>query len=65
MVNAAYSSWGSAMEHEYKRYEKLAFAELEAASRSLSVQERLDHEGRAYLFALKAHQLEAELQPVE
>jgi len=50
---------------EYKHYERLALAELEAASRSLSVQERLDHEGRAYQFALKAHQLEAELQPAE
>jgi hypothetical protein len=53
------------MEPDYKHYERLALAELEAASRSLSVQERLEHEGRAYLFALKAHQLEAELQPVE
>jgi hypothetical protein len=58
-------SWGSAMVPEYKHYERLALAELEAASRSLSVQERLDHEGRAYQFALKAHQLEAELQPAE
>ena len=63
MVNKDITSWGSAMEPDYKHYEQLALAELEAASRSLSVQERLDHEGRAYLFALKAHQLEAELQP--
>ena len=40
-------------------YERMAFEQLRAAQRALSAAERQEHERQAYLFALKAHELES------
>lgn len=48
----------SVVEESVLRFEQLAIAELDAAQRSLSCQDRLRHEHQAYLFALRAHSLD-------
>lgn len=55
--------WGLAMGTD--DYERLAFEQLRAASRALSVEGREEHERQAYLFALKAREVDAaELEPI-
>jgi hypothetical protein len=46
------------MEGSAFNFEQMAFDELRAAQRALSVHDRHRHEQQAYTYALRAHELE-------